>query len=321
MFINYVVVTNTMTIELRVEPRKVYSWAEFKGQKPPYSIALDGFVDSPTVRDPKGPYANFDHHAKCDRLATRSTSEQVHMEINMSLFDTFRKDGFPHAIVHVNDPDEDTCLAWWLLKNHELVRNHAEPQINRLVYCEDRLDCTAGAYPFGDTAMRRKMAWIFQPYNEARFRGHVAQMDEAGMKTLIEAVEGRITSHIFDGGKELPLEGHYEKIGGGPGWTFAKETGPASRMAMLNDGILAFAVLVAEKQDGSCVYTLGRRSVWTPFDLHRFYDKLNEEEAGIISEGNKWGGSDTIGGSPRQTGSRLTPKRLQEIINSQAQSI
>ena len=305
-----------MAIDLNIEPRKVYSWSDFKTQKPSYSIALDGFVDSATRRDPKGPYANFDHHSKVDRLATRSTSEQVHMEIKLGLFDTFRKDGIPEAHIYVNDPDEDTCLAWWLLKTNDEVRNHADPRINRLVYCEDRLDCTAGAYPFGDTSMRRKMAWIFQPYNEARFNGRVAQMEEAEMRSIIESVEARISSHIFGEGGELLLEGNYERIGGGPGWTLTKETGPASRMAMYNDGITAFAALVAEKPDGSFVYTLGRRSVWTPFKLKELYSRLNEEEFNIVNDSNNWGGGDTIGGSPRDTGSKLSPEKLQEIINS-----
>ena len=305
-----------MAIDLNIEPRKVYRWSDFKKQKPSYSIALDGFVDSATRRDTGGPYANFDHHSRVDRLATRSTSEQVHIEIKLGLFDTFRKDGVPEAHVYVNDPDEDTCLAWWLLKNYEQVKNFADPRINRLVYCEDRLDCTAGAYPFGDTSMRRKMAWIFQPYNEARFNGRVAQMEEGEMRSIIESVEARISSHIIGEGAELRLEGHYEKIGGGPGWTLTKETGPASRMAMYNDGISAFAALVAEKPDGSFVYTLGRRSVWTPFNLQKLYSRLNEEEPNIISDSNKWGGSDTIGGSPRDTASKLSPKKLQEIINA-----
>jgi hypothetical protein len=305
-----------MAIDLNIEPRKVYRWSDFKKQKPSYSIALDGFVDSATRRDTGGPYANFDHHSRVDRLATRSTSEQVHMEIKLGLFDTFRKHGVPEAHVYVNDPDEDTCLAWWLLKNYEQVKNFADPRINRLVYCEDRLDCTAGAYPFGDTSMRRKMAWIFQPYNEARFNGGVAQMEEGEMRSVIESVEARISSHIIGEGAELRLEGHYEKIGGGPGWTLTKETGPASRMAMYNDGISAFAALVAEKPDGSFVYTLGRRSVWTPFNLQKLYSRLNEEEPNIISDSNKWGGSDTIGGSPRDTASSLSPKKLQEIINA-----
>lgn len=305
-----------MAIDLNIEPRKVYSWSNFKKKKPPYSIALDGFVNATTKRDPKGPYANFDHHSKADRLATRSTSEQVHMEIKLGLFDTFGKDGVPEAHICVNDPDEDTCLAWWLLKNNDRVRKYSAPRINRLVYCEDRLDCTAGAYPFGDTSMRRKMAWIFQPYHEARFNGRVAQMEEAEMRKIIESVEERIDRYFLDKSGELSLKGNYETIGSESGWTFTKETGPASRMAMYNDGITAFAALVAEKSDGSFVYTLGRRSVWTPFNLQKLYARLNEEESHIVTESNRWGGSDTIGGSPRDTGSRLSPERLQEIINA-----
>jgi hypothetical protein len=238
------------------------------------------------------------------------------MDINMGLFDTFRQKGVPTAYIYVNDPDEDTCLAWWLLRNNEQVRNHANPRINRLVYCEDRLDCTAGAYPFGDTKMRRMMAWIFDPYNEPRFKGKVAQMDASEMRNVIEAVALRIDDHFFGVSGELPLEGHYERIGGGADWTLVKETGSASRMAMYNDGIKAFAALVAEKPDGSRVYTLGRRSIWVPFDIPALYARLNQEEGDIVGPTNRWGGSDIIGGSPRETGSRIAPARLQEIVNA-----
>lgn len=279
-----------MAIDLNIEPRKVYTWSDFKKRKPSHSIGLDGFIDSPTRRDPRGPYANFDHHSSVDRLATRSTSGQIHMEIKLGLFDTFRKNGAPEAHVYVNDPDEDTCLAWWLLRNNDRVRNFADARIDRLVYCEDRLDSTAGAYPFGDTSMRRKLAWIFKPYNEARFDGRLAQMQEPGMRDLIESVEARITSYVLDGGDELHLKGHYEKLGGGPGWVLTKETGPASRMAMYNDGITAFAALVAEKPDGSFLYTIGRRSVWSPFNLQDLYSRLNAAEDDIVNGANKWGG-------------------------------
>ncbi|MBS3094119.1 hypothetical protein J4474_00485 [Candidatus Pacearchaeota archaeon] len=304
-----------MTIELNIEPRRVYDWETFRREKPAYSMALDGFVNAPTIRDPDGPYANFDHHS-VDRISTRSTSDQVHMEINSDLFETFRKNGIPEAKVWINDPDEDTCLAWWLLKNFERVINHAEPRINRLVYCEDRLDSTAGSYPFGDISMRRKMAWIFQPYNDIRFSGELSQMNSAGMRNVVESVESRIDKYVFGDCGEIALEGHYEKIGGGTGWVLTKETGPASRMAMYNDGIKAFAALVAKKSDGSFVYTLGRKGVWTLFNLPKIYRVLNNAENGIVSKDNLWGGSNTVGGSPRETGSRLNPEQLQKIINS-----
>ena len=308
-----------MTIKLFVEPRKVYSWVDFKKEKPPYSIALDGLVKSPTKRDPAGPYANYDHHSCVDRLATRCTSEQVHLDINMGLFETFCSNNASTANVYINDPDEDTCLAWWLLKNNERVRFGTNSLINNLVYFEDRLDSTAGAYPFGDSQMRRQMAWIFEPYNKARFEGKVPQMDSLQMKEIIEKVEKRIDSFVVGESSEIPLEGNYEKIGGGDKWALINETGPASRMAIYDDNVKAFVTLVTKKPDNTYVYTIGRKSVWIPFNIPKLYHALNEEEGDIITRNNKWGGSNTIGGSPRERGSTIEPKRLEEIINSHIQ--
>ena len=122
----------------------------------------------------------------------------------------------------------------------------------------------------------------------------------------------------MNGSEELQLSGHYEIIGGGGGknWTFTRETGPASRMAMYNDGISAFMTLVSEKDDGSFVYVGGRKSVWIPFDIPKIIDRLNEIEGEIISEENCWGGSNIIMGSPRVSGSRINPQDLEKIIDS-----
>src|SRR3989338_2612291 len=304
-----------MNINLIVEPRKTYSWDEFKTKKPEFSISLDGFVNDKTQREEKGPYANFDHHMDADRGSTLSTCMQVYEEINMGLFDTFRKNGIPTAHIYVNDPDEDTCLSWWELKHHELVRDHGNPRFNRLVTIEDKLDRHAGGYPLGETKFRRQMAWIFQPYNEDRFQGKISSLDATGMYTLIEAVCSRISEHIFNEGEEISLEGHYERLGGGAGWSLVKETGPASRIAMYNDGITAYARLVAQTNAGSYVYTLGRKSCWTRYNLPELYNTLNEVETEIITPANCWGGSNTIGGSPRETGSKLSPEELEKIIN------
>src|SRR5207249_2601666 len=144
------------SIRLFVEPGQVYSWLQFTHAKPPYSIALDGLVNDRPRRDPRGPYANFDHHARVDRLATRSTAEQVMLEINLGLFRTFQRDGEPTANLYVNDADEDTCLSVWLLRNHAEVMGGSMP-LARLVYFEDRLDATAGAYPLRDALQYRQM--------------------------------------------------------------------------------------------------------------------------------------------------------------------
>ncbi|MSR85849.1 hypothetical protein EXS74_00470 [Candidatus Woesearchaeota archaeon] len=303
-----------MAIGLFVEPGVVYSWRDFKKFKAPFSIALDGFVNAPTRRDHRGPYANYDHHSGVDRIATRSTSDQVHMEINLNLFDRFRKDGVPTTQIFVNDPDEDTCLASWELMHFEQIRGHANPKINRLVYVEDRLDCTAGAYPFGDITMRRKMAWIFDPYTRARFEGRLSGLNAQGMKTIMESVHARIDKYVIDDAQESVLEGEYKRVGGGKSWALVKENGPAARMSLYNDGINAF-VSFFDNGNGTWRYMYGRRSAWVDFPILRLYPLLNKIDPCGISEGNRHAGSDTIGGSPRKTGSKISPQDLEKILN------
>ena len=304
-------------ITLRIRPGVSYSWKLFTGFHNPYSIALDGYVNESTKRDLVGPYANFDHHAQVDRLVARSTCEQVYTEINMGLFDIFRKDGIPTAQICINDCDEDTCLAIWLLMNHEQVIGNACPAINRLVYCEDRLDSTGGAYPMGDKSIIRKMAWIFDPYNQARYSERLKNLDAEGMRTIVEAVCSRISRYVIDGGEELPLNGQYERLGGGSDWALVKETGPAARKALYAYGIKAFVSLVGNHGCDN-VYSIGRWSPWTKFNMKRIMKALNKEEHKDRSRRKcNWGPIDenaTIGGSPRDCGSRLSPDEVAAIV-------
>lgn len=301
-------------IEIIIEPGKKYKWDRFIEEKGKYSIALDGIVIGPTTRRPDLPAANFDHHVECDRLATLATCGQVAMEINLGLMKMFQIDGIPTAKVYVNDVDEDVCLATWLLLNHELVDNHGNPLINRLIYCQDKLDATAGMYPFGDTTFRRQLAWIMHPYQEARYSGALHGIDAEGMRAILEAVHARITDYVMGKGKEKALKGEFEVMKRGKNWSLVKEKGPAARIAMLGSGIDAFVVYrykeVKGNKDIRYHYSIGRQSVWVDFDILKLLEALSEEE----HHEDPWGGSNTIGGSPRTEGSTLPPERVFEII-------
>jgi len=301
-----------MPIKVFIEPGKVVSWGQFRTNYPKYSIALDGFVNEPTARDSEGPYANFDHHSHVDRLSTLSTAAQVHMEINLDLFKTFQKDKKPKANLYINDCDEDTALAVWLLQNHERVIHHADPLINKLVYCNDKLDCTAGSYPFGDIKQLRVMAWVFEPYQKARSDGALHKATAGTMRTILEATLARITQYSLGNSEELHLEGSYEVIGGGATWAMVTESSTTARMFMFHKGIDSFVSVL-----GNGRYVLGKKSMWTKFPILKLYEALNSaEKPGIITPTNRWGGSNTIGGSPRETGSSLTPKEIETVVSS-----
>jgi hypothetical protein len=292
-------------IKLHVEPHVVLSWKDFAKTKPPYSVALDGYVKDKTQRDITKKMANFDHHSNVDRLSTRSTAEQVYMEINLGLFDAFRKDGKPKMEIYVNDCDEDTILSIWLLLHHDRVKNHAEPLINKLVFCTDKLDCTGGLYPFGEIPQLRKMAWIFEPYRKARKGGRLSQMDSDEMRSIIESCMMRISQYSQGNSEECSMDISYQILGGGPDWKLVSESSNFARMVMFSVGINAIVSIIEEGR-----YVVAKKSMWINFPIETIFSELNKIEGKEV-----WGGSNTIGGSLREFPSKLSSQELESAIN------
>lgn len=303
-----------MKIQLIVKPKTPpMSWDEFCVEAPPFSIALDGYVSGGPEFEPFGPRANFNHHEEVNRLATRATCAQVLMAIRMGLFKSFQKNGKPYARVYVNDCDEDVCLSWFLLNNPWLVIDSVNPMVNRLVNVADMLDTTAGAYPFSkDMPFLEELAWIYQPYRSFRLSGALDQKNTKAFASIITDVSLRISQHIVGRGSRISLDTRYELIGGGKDWSMISEIGEYGRMGAFSDGVTAF-VAVRERESGIFTYSIGRLSPFIPFDIRLIFCKLNAAEK-IIGP-DRWGGGDTIGGSPRVSGSKLTPSEVQEIIN------
>ncbi len=302
-------------IRLHVEPRVSKSWETFVAENPPYSIALDGYVNDAPRFLPEGPYANFDHHAGVDRLSTRSTCMQVFMALTLGVFDSFSLDGEPHAHVWVNDPDQDTCLAVWQLLNPDLISNMSiRRPLGRLLITEDILDCTAGAYPASARSLEmRQQAWVFEPYFNARLSGALARMDADEMQAVILSVCLRISAHTAGEGSEIELDTRYDEVGGGPGWRMIVEHGMHARTELFAAEVRAF-VSVRANDDGTWTYSIGRMSPFVQFPIEALYDVLTQAE-GLPPDAMGWGGSNTIGGSPRQGGSRLPPAEVERLVN------
>lgn len=308
-------------MDLYVEPRMVKSWNEFITQNPPFSIALDGYVFGKPMFDPSGPFANYNHHEEVDRLATRSTTGQVYVAIKQGLINAYAKKGKVACNIYVNDPDQDTCLAVWLLNNYERINGtKSEPLINRLVDIEDLLDTTGGSYPFDPNAkIMKQVAWVFEPYTTARQEGRLADMGRTEMELVIEAVGSRISKHVMGNGSEINPATKYIRLGGGQNWAMIKEIGAQARSALFHDGIMAY-VAVREKQNGKYVYTIGKISPYINFPIESLYTIFNSEEGIGPQNPDRWNGGDIIGGSPRNSGSSLAPAELEKIINKVLQT-
>jgi hypothetical protein len=305
-----------MDITLETRPTDPpLSWSTFCAQTPAYSIALDGYVGDGPQFDSSGPRVNFNHHENVSRLETRATCGQVLMAVRQGLFKRFRDHRGPQAHVYVNDCDEDVCTAWFLLKHGYLAEQVLNPLLNRLVSMQDLLDATAGAYPFpADLPALRELAWVFEPYRRFRHSGELDRKQAASYSAVITDVELRIQKHLTGQGNAIALDTRYTRLGGGTGWALIREEGAQARTGVFDDGIYAY-VAVRERPDNRWTYTIGRMSLFIDhFRVPTLLQALNEAE-GLTQNVDRWGGGDTIGGSPRVQGSKLSPKDVERIVN------
>lgn len=299
-------------INLVIDPKvSGVPWEQFQVNK--NAIALDGYVYGKPQFNPTQPSANFNHHEEVDRLSTRATCSQVLVAVRQKLLDRFRnRDGELNVTVYVNDCDQDVCLSWFILKNNWMCENTVNPALNRLVHIEDMMDTCGGAYPFNkDMPILEKVSWVFEPYTKFRLSGGIDKKDTSDYKSVIDDVENRIMAHITGGGGSVKLDTRYKVIYHNAIWSLIQESGKDARSVLAGDGIKAF-VSVRERPDKAWTYSIGKLSPFVDFDIKGILEALNSAENNPI---DKWGGSDTIGGSPRYNGSKLSPTQVADIIN------
>jgi hypothetical protein len=299
-------------ITLHMQPDQApMLWDEFTSKAPPFSIALDGYVQGGPRFDPRGPWMNANHHEECDRLATRATCAQVHLAIRQGLFACFRDTSGPVANIYVNDCDQDVCLSVWLLRHHCTAGPTMNALLNRLVGLEDMLDTTAGAYPLPvDLAVLGDVAWIFAPYTDFRGNGGLRNRNAAAFENVVELVGARIDRYLLCEGKRLPLDVRYERIQSMPTWSLVHETGAQARTGMFADGIRAF-ISVRDRGNGTWDYVVGRMSLFIPFNVMAILDGINLAEG--VTGADRAGGNDIIGGTARIRGCKLPPSEIVRI--------
>ncbi|HJO92169.1 MAG TPA: hypothetical protein QF753_02110 [Victivallales bacterium] len=309
-------------INLYVFPREEIKWNEFIKYAPRYSVALDGFVYGMTRFNAGKCIVNFNHHEEVDRMATRSTCAQVYMALRQGLMESFRENGSPKLNIFVNDSDQDVSLSVWLLQNHNKISGRKiTPLINRLVFSEDILDTTAGAYPFDpNSKLMQELEWIFEPYTKARISFKLFAMNNVEIANTILSISSKIDKYCEGKNGLIPLDLRFEKLGGGKNWTLIKEIGAAARTGLDHTGIRAY-ISVYKNKNNSFTYSIGKMSQFDKFPIKKLYKALNNIENIPLSSSNSWGGGDIIGGSPRLTGSAIPPKEIEKIVNSYLESL
>ncbi len=302
-------------VSILVKPRSKVTWADFKAEYPPFSIALDGFVRGPTRYSADGPYANFNHHEGpvTTPIAILATCGQVENAVRENdIFLTFNRNSRPYAKVHINDCDQDVCLATFELRYPMAVNR---PLLHLLVDIEHSLDSTAGLYVPNKSQARMmgQVAWIFDPYASVRMSGELLRMAGKDMLVILEEVHARIKSFLFGRAKRVELDRSYDLLIASDSWSLVREKGVFARMKMVEDGIRAYALIKGER-DGRFHYSLGKKALFNPLSLTEIYRACNEAEGIGEDETDRWGGGTNRGGSPPERGSGLSPDELARII-------
>lgn len=294
-------------IEIVVLPRQTMTWDEFL-QTPPHAVALDGMVTGGPAWDEKTLHANFDHHDGCIREATMSTAMQVLFAIKGGLMQRLHG----RAKIYVNDPDQDTALACWLLKKHrQFTGVQSHPMVNRLLALNDRWDITGGAFPMAlDDQLVRQHCWVFGPYTDLRKSGELATASATVMTNCLRTVMANLDAYAMGKALEKELDTRSVMLHESAGFKIVDEIGGnEARYALFAEGALTgYVSIVARRPDGRIVYTIGRRSRYVDFPVPALYTALSAVDDA------PWGGSDLIGGSNRARGSKLTWQQVRDIV-------
>lgn len=301
--------------QILINPRKQMTRTEFLSRTAPSSIALDGMVSGGPFFNPETNHANFDHHDGVVREATMSTAMQVFIAIKGGLINRLMHAPGDIIGIYINDTDQDTALAVWLLLNYKLFEGvQSIPTINRLLALNDRLDITGGAFPMNlDDGLVRSYAWIFEPYTDLRKSGSLATANPQMLRDNLDATMTRITKYMMNEGEEVKPDTRHVILYDSPEFKIINEIGgPSARTFLFNQGMTAFVSLVACRADGRFVYSIGRISQYVDYPVLSLYGDLNQAED--LPEGEGWGISDIVGGSSRLHGSKLSWQTIQQIV-------
>lgn len=288
----------------------------------PGTIYLDGAAEGGPFLDVEKAVFNLDHHEGCVRSFTLATCEQALVLIRKGM-DLQARDW----TIHANDPDLDTILAIWLLLNHMRI-NDLDPEIRNKIVPFIRLEGSIDAHGLEMQELCgfpvELQASVFSQLEKWRSK-EVALKKEGKWQEIdfleytadvLRAVDAIIySSHHFEGVIEVKEMARVDIGNNQLAIVCQSDMGiyeVESQLRRLHGKRLGVIIL----KSGHNIYTLRQVETFLPATLENAYPKLNliDPAAGTRRSGNRWGGSAEIGGSPRATGTALTPRQIAKAI-------
>ncbi len=296
-------------------------------KSPNGTIFLDGVAQSEPFMDHERQVYNLDHHEGCVRAFTLATCEQA-LVMYMKGLDLQSREWN----VFANEPDLDTVLAIWILLNHARIGQQGSTQrriLFALVRFEGIIDSLGlelrelSALPpelmrkiqrvidhlrATEMALKKSNRWIHYDYlaycveilhkiDQIFFKASdFADFQGVHELARVDLTEQRIAAVVEADMGIYEIEPHLNKIYG-------------SRLG----------IVFLKKGDNA--YTVRQMDLFMPVTLEEIYDWLNFSDPAVRSraQAQKWGGAADIGGSPRDSGTALTPREIVQVCRKAVQ--
>ena len=306
------------TITVRAKRGFVFTAAQARNHAG--AIFLDGAAQGGPFVDAQKEVCNLDHHEGCIRPFTLATCEQA-MVLVRKVVDLRKRDW----TVFANDADLDTVFALWSLLNHFRIKDDAEvrARLMPLLRLEGAIDTHGldlqdmAALPpdlFHTTSATLK---LLQDRELAlKSEGMWSKVDLLEyIAERLQAIDGLIYSpKQFDGLHQVEELARVEIANG----SVAVACRSAAGIYELEQQLRKFhgerlGILILQNEPST--YTLRQVNQMLPATLDQAYQRLNLMDPAVGGGSrNRWGGSVEIGGSPRRTGTRLTPVQITETV-------
>jgi membrane protease YdiL (CAAX protease family) len=305
------------TVQVRIERGSTVTAAHARSH-PPGTIFLDGAAQGEPFLDPERSVYNLDHHEGCIRSFTLATCEQAMVLLRKRL-DLRKRDW----TVHANDADLDTVLAIWVLLNHLRLADddsRTRAQIMPLLRLEGSID--ALGLEFQDLCAlppelmektRARMAALLRRERALKADGSWEHVDPLQyVAAQLHTIDRMVYPPAeISGTLEIEELARSELAGGSLTVVCRAKSGiyeVERELRRVHGERLGLVVL----QKDPFTYSLRQVDPALPRSLERVYARLNLLDPG--SDGsrspNRWGGSEEIGGSPRSSGTRLSPRQI-----------
>lgn len=287
-------------------------------KSPAGTIFLDGVAQCEPFMDHERQVYNLDHHEGCVRAFTLATCEQA-LVMYMKGLDLQSREWN----IFANEPDLDTILAIWIILNHARIgqQDHSQRRILfSLIRYEGNIDALGlelkelCALPpdlmrkiqrvidhlrSDEIALKKEGRWAETDYlmYTASILHKIDQIfykasdfaDYKGIEELarIDLTDQRIAVVVEADMGIYEIEPHLNKLYGN-----------------------RLGVVFLRKSANT--YTVRQTDLFMPITLEEVYERLNFVDPAVKSrtQTNKWGGANDIGGSPRESGTRLSPLEI-----------